>query len=220
MIRALIFDFDGLILETEGPIYQSWQEVYQQYGCELSLNEWGKIIGAAENSFDPFEALEAQVGSVDRENLGPRRHQRELDLIYAQAVLPGVEALMQAAREKGLKLAVASSSSRSWVVGHLTRLGLLDYFDTIKTRDDVAHAKPDPELYQAVLDEFDLQPEEALVFEDSPNGILAARLAGIFVVCVPNELTRQLKTDGANLHLNSLADYALDELLEQVEEGR
>lgn len=219
MIRALIFDFDGLILETEGPIYQSWQELYREFGCELSFEAWGKIIGTAPATFDPFADLEVQYGKpVDRTSVAPKRQQRELDLIYAQPVLPGVEALLEAARRRSLLLGVASSSSRDWVEGHLARLGLHHYFHTVKTSNDVLHTKPDPELYLAVLEELDLQPQEAIVFEDSPNGIRAAREAGIFVVCVPNELTRRLDTNGASLHLQSLAGLALDDLIRQVEE--
>lgn len=218
MIRALIFDFDGLILETEGPVYQSWRELYRDLGCELSFENWGKIIGISPAEYDPFLDLEAQYGgSLDRAACTRWRQERETELVLAQPVLPGVEALLEAAQERGLLLAVASSSPRHWVEGHLRRLGLRGYFQIVKTSDDVQHTKPDPELYRTALSELGLQPEEAIVFEDSPNGILAARRAGIFVVCVPNALTRRLNTDGADLHLESLAGLALDDLIQEVE---
>ncbi len=217
MIRALIFDFDGLILETEWPVFQSWQELYQEHNCELSMEWWGTIIGMAPEAADPFDELEKQVGRpLDRTTLAPRRVKRELELIETQPVLPGVLDYLEAARRMGLKLAVASSSSRDWVVGHLERLGLRKYFHVIKTSNDVAHTKPAPDLFLAALDELGLGPDEAVVFEDSPNGILAARQAGLYTVCIPNELTRQLDIRQANLRLESFNELPLEKLLDRV----
>jgi HAD superfamily hydrolase (TIGR01509 family) len=221
MIRALIFDFDGLILETESPIYQSWQELYQSYGRQLSLEQWETILGTNEGSFDPMVELEAQVGSLqDRENIMSQVRRREQDLISAQPVLPGVRDYLVEAKKLGLKVGLASSSPCSWVTGHLSRLGLIQYFDCIYARDDVRRTKPDPELYLTVIDEFRIRSDEAVVFEDSPNGILAAKRAGLFCVAVPNPLTRQLRLDHADFRLNSLAEMPLSELLFQLEKIR
>src|SRR5581483_5413115 len=118
-----------------------------------------------------------------------RRMRRYLEMIEAQAVLPGVEAAIADARRLGLKIGLASSSHRDWVVGHLSRLGLHAHFDTLKTADDVTHTKPHPELYLAVLDALGLQAREAIALEDSPHGIHAARNAGIFCVVIPNQMT-------------------------------
>lgn len=218
MIHALIFDFDGLVLETEGPIFQSWQELYQEFGCELSLEDWADILGTMEGSFDPYIDLARKSGrSLDGDPRIQRRQERETSLILSQKALPGVEDILQNARRLGLKTGMASSSDRSWVVGHLARLDLLHYFDVIKTSDDVRLTKPDPELYQAVLKELGIRPEEAIVFEDSPNGILAARRAGIYCVVIPNAITSQLPIDHADLQLESLAEIKLEDLIAQVE---
>lgn len=219
-IRALIFDFDGLILETEGPVYKSWQELYQEHNCELSFETWGNIIGMAEAAFDPIDELEVQLGKKfpDRESLVSRRRQRESQLILQQSVLPGVKDYLQAAKRLGLKIGLASSSTSEWVFGHLSRLGLLHYFDCIKTSDDVARAKPDPELYLAVLKELGISPDEAIVFEDSPNGVLAAKAANLYCVMVPNELTRRLNLNHADLRLSSLAELPLEDLLARFEQ--
>ena len=124
------------------------------------------------------------------------------------------------AKKLGLKVGLASSSPCDWVTGHLSRLGLIQYFDCIYARDDVRRTKPDPELYLTVIDEFQIGSHEAVVFEDSPNGILAAKRAGLFCVAVPNPLTRQLRLDHADFRLNSLAEMPLSELLFQLEKGR
>ncbi|MDD2694522.1 MAG: HAD-IA family hydrolase [Anaerolineales bacterium] len=214
-IRGLIFDFDGLILETEEPVYRSWQEVYGRFGQKLDFATWATIIGTVPAGYDPLDELEALIGHPipAREALEAQRLQQELDLIYARQPQPGVLALLRDARQRGLKSGVASSSSRSWVIGHLTRLKLLDYFDCVKARDDVRQVKPDAELYFMVLRELGLEAGEAIAFEDSSNGVTAARQAGLFCVAVPNEMTRSLPLDHANLRLDSLAEMSLDELV-------
>ena len=214
MIRAVIFDFDGLILDTEVPEYQTWQEIYQIYGCELPLEVWATAVGTSADVFDPYAYLEGLLGrQVEREEIFLKRRQRYAELLDAQSTLPGVQAYIADAKRLGLRLGVASSSSRDWVVGHLTQLGLGSYFDCIKCADDVPRVKPDPALYQAVLDTLALPAEHAIALEDSPHGIAAAKRAGLFCVAVPNPLTRQLSLAHADLHLDSLADLPLERLL-------
>ncbi|MGB3906441.1 MAG: HAD family hydrolase [Anaerolineae bacterium] len=219
-IRAVIMDFDGLILDTEGPAFQSYQEIFEEYGGTLPLSAWAAWVGGSPHMFDPIGYLESQLGrEVDREGLRQRQRQREDELIKAELVLPGVEDYIAGAKRLGLKVGLASSSDCGWVYRHLGRLGLSEQFDCIKCADDVKNVKPDPELYLSVLDQLGVRPEEAVALEDSPNGITAAQGAGIFCVVVPNPLTRQLSTDRADLRLNSLADLPLVDLLAQVEGG-
>jgi HAD superfamily hydrolase (TIGR01509 family) len=219
MIRGLIFDFDGLILDTESTVYQSWRELYQEHGQELPLQEWGQIIGVSpDEHFDPLARLESHVGPLgDRQAIAEQRLQRELSLVVKQPILPGVEAYLQAGQNLGLKMAIASSSSLEWVGGHLRRLGLWPYFDAVHTSDDVERTKPNPALYQLALQSLNLSPEEAIVLEDSPNGVTAAQKAGIFCVAVPNPLTSQLCLDHADMQIESLADLPLERLIDIVE---
>ena len=215
MIRALIFDFDGLSLDTEGPVFKSWQELYQEFGCVLDLATWAGYIGMSPGSIDLFIPLEACLGyPVDRLILEPQREARELALIDEQPIRPGVLTYLKHARKLGLMIGLASSSPCTWVTGHLERLNLLQFFDAIQAADDVTHTKPDPSLYQTVLHRLGLQSDQAIAIEDSPNGIQAARRAGLFCLAVPNYLTRQLSLDQANLQIDSLADLPLEALLE------
>jgi beta-phosphoglucomutase-like phosphatase (HAD superfamily) len=217
MIRALIFDFDGLILETEGPSYQSWVEVYQSFGQVLPFSTWSTTIGTTQADFNPRLELERLVTHpIDWDLVEALRQAKENALIVAQSILPGVAGYLKDAYQLGLKIGLASSSSRRWVSGHLTRLGILDRFDCICAAEDVVRVKPDPELYLAVLRRLGLGAGEAVALEDSPLGIRSAKAAGIFCVAVPNPLTRNLPLDEADLRLGSLAELPLPQLLEVI----
>jgi len=216
VIRGLIFDFDGLILDTEVPDYQAWQELYAEYGGDLPLEEWTKYIGlaGADTPFDPHALLETQTGrAIDRAAARQRHHRRYVELVEAQAILPGVQNYLEDAQRLGLKLGVASSGTRDWVHGNLARLGLHAHFDCIRCAGDVRFTKPHPELYLAVLSALALRPEEAIALEDSAHGARAAKQAGIFCVVVPNPMTHQLPLDHADLRLTSLADLPLEQLI-------
>jgi HAD superfamily hydrolase (TIGR01509 family) len=219
-IKALIFDFDGLILDTETPEYQVWQAIYREHGFELPHEEWGKIIGGyGLSNFDAAEHLALlSQGRLDSVSLRDRHRVESKGLYLAQPILPGVMDYIQAAKRLGLKLAIASSSPHSWVDTHAKRLGILDYFDKVICRDDVAvgRTKPNPDLFLLALDQLQVRKEQAIVFEDSPNGVKAAQSAGIFVVAVPNPITALLTIESADLTLTSLADLSLPELLNQV----
>lgn len=218
MIKALIFDFDGLILETEEPIYIAWQEIYQDYGCQITFDNWSNFIGTTEHAFDPLEELQAQVGyELPREQLYSRQRKRESEMVLEREIMPGVLDYLEEAKSLNLKIGLASSSSCAWVTGHLERLGLIQYFDSIKGSDDVSYTKPDPELYLAAIEDLGILPREGVVLEDSVNGIIAAKKSGLFCVWVPNALTKRTSTDLADLRLDSLADLPLRELLKRVE---
>lgn len=224
MIRALIFDFDGLILDTETPELLVWQEIFREYGHEVSLADWGRIIGGyGLSDYDPARHLADLVGdSLDPQNLTERHHAESRRRVLLQPVLPGVLDYLQTGQRLGLRLAVASSSPHAWVDGHLTRLGLFHYFDHILCCEDVSpgRTKPHPDLFLKALDLLAVYPEEAIVFEDSPNGVRAALFAGTNVVTVPNSITQQLTFEKPSLFLNSLTDMPLEQLLHHLKSDR
>ena len=217
VIRALVFDFDGLILDTEEPIYRSWLEVYQAHGEDLPFERWIEIVGSTTTGFHPQHHLEERLGRPLPKEVLDRRIGRRTEMILAQTVLPGVVHHLAAARELGLKLGVASSSTGDWVRGHLSRLGILEQFDCMRCRDDVEHAKPEPDLYVAVLDCLHVAPSEAIAIEDSPNGVVAAKRAGMHCVAIPNPITARLDLSQADLVLASLAEVTLPQLLERLD---
>lgn len=215
-MKLIVFDFDGLILDTEVPVYDAWQELYAEHGHALPFDAWAQCIGTAD-TFDPCVDLAERVGRpVDAPAL-VRRHRARTDaLIAEQRVLPGVIERLDEARAMGLTLAVASSSGRPWVEGHLHRLGLIDRFHTIRCAEDVPSVKPDPALYRAVLEATGTRGAHAVALEDSPNGVLAAKRAGLACVAVPNALTARLDLGAADLRLASLADVSLSVLLARL----
>lgn len=221
MIQALIFDFDGLILDTETPRFRSWQEVFDQQGCHLSLEEWAAWLDRSPEKMDPVAALEQRLGCrVDRHGLDERRLQRELELLAPEPPLPGVEGMLAEAEAMGLNLAVVSNSSRGWVDGHLTRLGLRSRFDSLLCADDVGQLKPDPALYHATLDALGIRADQAIAFEDSPRGVRAAKRAGLYCVAVPNPVTRRLSLAEADAKWTSLGEMPLQRLLSSMSQHK
>lgn len=215
MIEGLIFDFDGLILDTETPEYQAISAAYAEHGQHLPVTLYGSVVGGQYgHQFDPVLHLSSLVGRpIDSQAFWAQVDRQRMEIIERSQPLPGVETYLKTARQRGLKLAVASSSSHRWVDAHLQRLGLFHYFDVIRCKDDVRQIKPAPDLFLAALNALQLRAEAALVFEDSRNGLLAAQAAGIRVVLVPNPVTVHLDIRGESLRLNSLADMSLDDLL-------
>jgi len=213
-LRALLFDFDGLILDTEFPIYEAWCEDYLAHGHELPLDVYAACVGSDFNRFDPKSHLESLVGKeIDWPDRDLWRERNALERVKKLPPLPGVVALLDAAEAKGLPCAVASSSPRSWVEGHLSRLGLLDRFLLTRCSDDVAAPKPAPDLFLSAAAGLGVTPGEALVLEDSRNGLLAAMAAGCPCVVVPNRVTAHLDFAGAAKVLASLEDLDLENAL-------
>jgi HAD superfamily hydrolase (TIGR01509 family) len=211
-LRALVFDFDGLILETETPAYQAWAEIFREHGVELAPERWSDVIGR-DFRFDVHGHLEELTGRAhDRDATKARRNARRDELVNAQKLLGGVVEIFREAKAEGLKVGVASSSTREWVCGHLERLSFMEGWDAIVCRADVAHAKPAPDLYLKAVATMGVAARDAVALEDSPNGIASAKAAGLRVVAVPNPLTETLDLRAADVLVPSLADMTLARL--------
>ena len=217
MITALIFDFDGLILDTETAEIRTWQKIYTEYGYPFPRDEFIKTVGGyGISNFDAALHLhDLTRGSLNADVLRARSRNESGDEIRRSSILPGVTNILTEAKRRSMKLAIASSSSHSWVDTHLTRLGLIQQFDKIICGDDVApgRTKPKPDLFLKALEHLNVRANEAMIFEDSPNGVEAANAAGIAVVLVPNPTTSLLPFNGNYIKLKSLAEMPLAELL-------
>ena len=218
MLQAIIFDFDGLIVETEASIFNAAGSVFERFGAELTLDTWQKVVGGRLNGFDWYDHLEEVLGRpVDRDTLRAEVQERHHSHVGTLPAQPGVVEYIDEALVRGLKLGVASSSSRGWVTGHLERLGLIQHFDAVMTSNDVERTKPEPDLYHAALEALGVDPANAFAIEDSPNGVTAAQAAGLFCVAVPNEVTSTMPLEHADLRLESLTDLPLSDLIARFE---
>jgi HAD superfamily hydrolase (TIGR01509 family) len=214
LIKGFIFDFDGLILDTEVPEFEVWQQIFNSMGAKLAFEKWARIVGTSSDVFDVISDLEDQIGrKIDREKINAFHHSESLQRIVKKDPQPGIVDYLNAAPGMGLKLGLASSSKRQWIQDHLNRLGLQDRFECICVAEDVEKVKPAPDLYALAMRKLGLKPEESIAFEDSPNGILAAKTAHMYCVAIPNAFTRLLDLSKADIILDSLADMDIHHLL-------
>ena len=211
--QALIFDFDGLIVDTESISVNLFEKAFSKVGLTFDIDGFVKLVGTASGGvYDPWTIYANHTGKYSSEEVR-EYHDRQVDEGVKQAEpLEGVLELIEEAKSKGLLLAVGSSSNKAWVYPKLKHFGIFDKFDTIVTSDDVAEAKPSPDIFLKVLERLQVKPENALVLEDSSNGTLAANRAGIRVVVVPNAITSREDHSRATYILSSLkhlqlADY-------------
>ena len=217
MIEAVIFDFDGTILDTETAGTKAWQQIYAEYGQTLPMDLWRQNIGRT-NVFLPAEHL-IELTGIDETTVAikEKRSRIRLELLNGEKAMPGVLDRIAEAKQLGLRLGIASSSTARWLNYHLPRMGLLFEFEAVRGRSDVGDiGKPEPDVYLAACAGVRVKPENAVAIEDSVNGILAAKRAGMQAVAVPNLVTQGMDFSQADLVLESLADMTLAEIIERV----
>ena len=215
MIRALVFDFDGLIVDTETPLIEAYGDVHAAHGKPFDRAEFIHNVGHIDFTFNPWRAFGPDI---DETGLEAERHLHNRRRTLAQPLLPGIVAILDAARAAKLSLAIASNSSHEHVEGHLKRLGLHAHFEFFACRGDTPSPKPEPDLYKLVLNRFGLRGHEAVAFEDSRPGSLAAKRANLWTVAVPNSSTAHHDFSHADLRVASLAEVTLEKLAERFSE--
>lgn len=217
MIKGIIFDFDGLIFDTETHQYHILRDMFTEQNLDLPIQFWQQEIGT-QSGFSVFKYLEDLLGGKIKHDVLKEQFTKKYHAILAsENARDGVEEYLKAARDMNLKIGLATSSTYNWVSGYLKQLGIIDYFECIRTSDNVEKVKPDPALYLQVADYLDLAPEECLVFEDSANGALAAKRAGMNCVIVPNEVTNTMDFCDVEYRMKSMADESLKDVIFKVQ---
>lgn len=202
---GLIFDFDGVMVDTEQAIFHSWECLFEREGRRITIADYSPCLGAGYSRWNPADYLESLTGKrYDWEQEDAlRKAQIETDLA-AGGLMAGVRELMDYCHARGIAMTVASSSSRHWVEGWLRRLGIYDEFVGVFTRTDGYAVKPDPALFLAARACLGLPKEDCLVIEDSENGTIAAAAAGIPCVAVPCRMTQHMDFSRAVYQADSL----------------
>lgn len=219
MIKAFIFDFDGLILDTETTEYRAFYQLAMQYGVELHVEQWLKWVGTLNGKAHAMEYVYQQLvktkAQLSIEELEDSFQKLFEELILKQNVLPGVRELLILAKRYQLRLGIASSSDMKWVSRFLHQHQLNSYFDHIQTRDHVKKVKPDPEIYQKALYHLQVEASEAIAFEDSEVGSTAAKRAGIACVVVPNLITQHQNFEHVDLVVSSMEVLNIELLIKK-----
>lgn len=212
MMRALVFDYDGLIVDSETPEYYCWKKVYEDHGESLPVQDWVHVVGGAQH-FDMRAELERRLGRAIEawERVDASRVEHYRSIFDQQSLLPGVQALFDEGRRLGWKIGVASNSTSGWVSSGLKRFGLHGHVGALRARDTAKAPKPDPAPYLEVLEELGALAQPSFGFEDSAPGVAAARAAGLTVIAVPNELTKHHDLRAAHHLLESLEHFKLPE---------
>jgi HAD superfamily hydrolase (TIGR01509 family) len=218
-LQAIVFDFDGLIVDTEGPGFVSWSELYERFGQKLTLDDWRHATGYVDG-FDPALHLEKLLGHrLDWSDHVPRRESRNWELTLQQSTLPGIERLMKEACNRSIKIAVASNSGYGWVDQGLERLGLRHLVEMIVTRDMVLNPKPAPDVYLKAVQTLQSDPHYCVALEDSEPGSRGAKMAGLRVVAIPNQFSERQDLSIADLIVPSAEDLSIERLVELVVKG-
>ncbi len=213
MLKAVIFDFDGTILDTESREYTIWSEIYNSYNQILPIDLWVKFIGTTWGSFDPAMHLQEFCDEkIDIKNIKSIAHEKFLALLDVSPLRSGIEELITELVNNSILLAIASSSPFHWIKRHLEHRGLLNKFSYISTADDVEIVKPAPDIYRSLLNKMNLVSADVVSFEDSRNGIKSSLASGIFCIAVPNEITKYTDLSEANMIISSMKDIKLSEL--------
>jgi len=211
LIKACIFDLDGVIVDTARYHYLAWKRLAKELGVDLTLEDNERLKGVSRaRSLDIILELGGiSLGDLEKERLANKKNTWFVDYIERMApeeIFPGVKSLMRGMREQGIKLALASSSKNAKTVVQL--LHIRDEFDAIVDGTMITHTKPHPEIFLLAAQRLGVEPENCVVFEDAEAGIEAAIAAGMKCVGVGSPVLLK----DANRIVTATSDFKVAEL--------
>ena len=215
-VRAIIFDFDGLLMDTESTSFLSWQYEWSQWGLALEVADFFVDHGG-DVTEDRYAMLAAAAGPRFDRALSHRRRVAYREKLHEELDLAdGLRGWLDEAASLGLRLAVASSSPLEWLATHLGRAGVLDMFEVLAGGDEVGRHKPAPDVYQLALGRLSLSSAAAVAVEDTAHGVTAAQAAGMRCIAIPNPFVAPERVRHADLVLPSASQLRLADALSQL----
>ena len=223
-LGAVVFDFDGLVIDSEWVIFETAVAAFAAHGHTLTVEAWSTIVGTNDEHVpDRWARLCEACGVSDfaRADYEAAYEAQDRSNRDSLPALPGVVALVEELASRGVPLGIASSSSRAWLDRHVGRLGLDRHFATLVGADLVGGVgKPAPDVYLKACADLGADPRRAVALEDSAHGATAAKAAGMAVVAVPSRITRWNDFSHADLVVDSLLDLSFERLVAVVADRR
>lgn len=215
--HAVLFDFDGTIMDSDTAIFGAWQQVFRAHGAEMGIDVVERLAGTTDAHWSPSDDIHSQTGVRHDAGALEREYGAIVEPLIARlGPMAGVEDRLEEARALGLRIACASSSTHAWVEGHLERLGLRHYFETVRCREDVPRTKPDPALFTLAARDLGVPPTHAFVLEDSLNGVRAAKAGGFYAIAIPTVYTAKLDLSMADMRVASMEELRFADVVTKL----
>jgi len=216
---AVIFDFDGLIVDSETPEFEAHRQIFAEHGVTLTAEEWLQEVGSYLPDRNWFERLGHRIGrALDHHALREDKRRRFWEVVIMEP-MPGIRRLLDELVAAGVPLGLASSSEASWINRATQILDVARYFRTIVTGTDVTRRKPHPEPYLLAASRLGVPPARCVAIEDSEHGLAAARAAGMKTVVIPNWLTEMQDLTAADLRVRSAEELNIEKLARLANNG-
>jgi putative hydrolase of the HAD superfamily len=213
-LAAVIFDFDGIILDSETAVFETHRRIYERCGLSLTREEWCDQIGIFVEGYNGrwYRRLRELSDRAPDEAAFEAEKRRLMGELISGEPMRGIRELVVALGNAGVPIAVASTSPASWVAPAIERLGLAGSFKTIVTADDVDRLKPAPDVYLEAARRVSAEPSRAVAIEDSAPGLASARAAGMATVAIPHWLTEGHDLSAADLRVAHAGELTLSRL--------
>jgi HAD superfamily hydrolase (TIGR01509 family) len=215
-LAAVVFDFDGVVMDSETPEFESYRQVFERYGVALTPGEWCGQIGIWSDGQDErwFHELCRRASNTPDVETFAAEKRRIFDAVVPREPMGGVRTLVEELAAAGIPAAIASSSSADWVMRALDLVGMRPQFAAVVTGDAVARRKPAPDVYLEAARRLGVDPSRAVAIEDSAPGLAAARAAGMATIAIPHWLTAAHDLSGADLRVSHARELTLARLTE------